>query len=172
MIGGHIAGGGQHATSTLFRSGDNGQTWHRGGEPCPQASGVEVDSLLMSSAPTGALTLLCRDRGAPNQQFVITSTDGGASFHAASRTALGAAYVSTIGAATAQVLVLTADDAYRSTDGGNHFARLGANSGSSPGQLVWLGFASPNVGHGISADRRSVWTTADGGRTWSRYTFG
>ncbi|HEU5268207.1 MAG TPA: hypothetical protein VFU35_15970, partial [Jatrophihabitans sp.] len=171
LFEGHVAGGAGSATSTLYRSSDNGVTWRRGGEPCPQAR-VEVDSVALSSAPDGGLALLCRDRGAPNEQFVITSTDGGASFRAGSRTALGAGYVSTLGAATAQVLVVSSDQAYRSTDGGNHFARLGSNAGSSPGQLAWLGFASPSVGHGISADRRSVWTTADGGRSWSRYTFG
>src|SRR4029079_1464817 len=133
----------------------------------PQNAGpVEVDSVALSSAADGGLVLVCRDRGGQQGQFVITSTNGGASFRAASRTALGSALVESLGAATAQVIVLTADDAYRSTDGGTHLARLGANAGSSPGRLAWLGFASPTVGHGISADRRSVWTTSDGGRSW------
>lgn len=173
LVEGHVAGGGNDAKSTLFGSNDNGRSWHSSGEPCPQAgSSVEVDSIALSSAPNGDLVVLCRDRGAPGRQFVITSTNGGTSFRAASRTALGSAAVDSLGAATAQVIVLTADDAYRSTDGGNHFARLGANAGSSPGRLAWLGFASPTVGHGISADRRSVWTTTNGGRSWSRYAFG
>jgi hypothetical protein len=169
---GHVAGGGEHAFSQLYRSSNGGVSWHRGGEPCPQSgTKTEVDSSDLSSAPDGALALVCRDRGAPERQFVITSTNGAASFHAGSKTALGSAPATTLGAATAQVLVLTGDDAYRSTDGGNHFVRLGANSGSSPGRLAWLGFASPSVGHGISADRRSIWTTTDGGRSWSRYRY-
>ena len=172
LFEGHVAGGAQNARSTLYRSGDNGVTWHSGGEPCPQAGGQEVDSVALSSAPDGGLAILCRQRGASGGQFVITSTNGGASYRAGSRTALGAAPVGAFGAATVRVLVLTSDEAYRSTDGGDHFVRLGANAGSTPGQLAWLGFESPSLGHGISADRRSVWTSADGGRTWSRHTFG
>ncbi len=172
LFEGHVAGGGNDATSTLYRSGNGGDSWQRGGEPCPQGGNGEMDSVALSSAADGGLALLCRGRSEPGQQFVITSTNGGASFHAASRTALGAALVTALGAATAQVLVVSSDQAYRSTDGGDHFTRLGANAGSSPGRLAWLGFASPTVGHGISTDRRSVWTTSDGGRDWSQYTFG
>ncbi|HEU5266834.1 MAG TPA: hypothetical protein VFU35_09035 [Jatrophihabitans sp.] len=172
LFEGHVAGGAQNARSILYRSGDNGVAWHSGGEPCPQAGSQEVDSVALSSAPDGGLAILCRYRGASGGQFVITSTNGGASYRAGSRTALGAAPVGAFGAASAQVLVVTSDQAYRSTDGGNHFERLGANAGSSPGQLGWLGFESPTVGHGIAADRRSVWTTADAGVTWSRHTFG
>ncbi len=169
LIEANPAGGGQHETSTLFRSADDGHSWARVGEPCPQRD-AEDDSVLPSSAPDGSYAVLCRPRGASGRSYVATSTDGGRTFHAGSYR-LGAAFVQALGAASGKVLLLSSDETYRSTDGGNHFARLSADAGSSPGQLSWLGFATSSVGHGISADRRSVWATRDGGRSWASFRF-
>jgi photosystem II stability/assembly factor-like uncharacterized protein len=162
---GHPAGGAQDARSTLWTSADDGRHWTNRGEPCPQGS-REVDSTALTSAPDGSVTVLCRPRTASGRPFVAVSTDGGARFRAGSRTALGGADVSALGAAGASTILVSSDDTYRSTDGGRHFTRLSANSDSSPGALGWLGFASPSVGHGISVDRRTLWTTTDGGRAW------
>jgi photosystem II stability/assembly factor-like uncharacterized protein len=162
---GSPAGGGNNARSTLWTSADDGRHWTNRGEPCPQG-GNELDSTALTTAPDGSVTVLCRARVASGRQFVATSTDGGVHFRAGSRSALGGADVAALGAASASTLLVSSDDTYRSTDGGRHFARLSANSDSSPGALAWLGFASPTTGHGISVDRRSIWTTIDGGRSW------
>jgi hypothetical protein len=120
----------------------------------------------MTSAPDGSVAVLCRDRFG-GRVFTAVSTDGGAHFVAGSGSALGSADISAFAAASASVLFVSSDETYRSTDGGRHFARLSANSGSSPGPLGWLGFASATVGHGVSVDRRTLWLTTDAGRTWS-----
>lgn len=169
LLEGHVAGGGEHAYSTLYRTADDGRTWTQRGEPCPQL-GREDDSTLPSSAPDGSLAVFCTPRGINANSFVATSTDGGRTFHAGSYQ-LGSGYTRALGAASSRTLVLSSDETYRSTDGGNHFTRLSANAGSSPGQLGWLGFSTTSVGHGISADRSSVWTTRDGGRTWTAFRF-
>jgi hypothetical protein len=169
---GNPAGGGP-ARAVLFTSGNDGATWRRRGEPCPQAKRSatsplgEVDSSRLSSAPDGTIAVLCTTRGTTGPQFVVTSHDGGAHFVAGGRRALGAAEISAFAAASASTLLVSSDDTYRSTDGGRHFARLSANSGGSPGALGWLGFASASVGHAISVDRRTIWSTMDGGRTWT-----
>jgi photosystem II stability/assembly factor-like uncharacterized protein len=166
LVLGNPAGGAEDERSVLWSSADGGARWTRRGEPCPQSGGREVDSSLLTSAPDGSVTVLCTVRGGRAGPFTATTTNGGASFRAGSRTALGAAPVSALATASARVVLVSSDDTYRSTDGGLHFARLAAGGGSSPGPLAGLGFASSTVGHAISVDRRSIWVTADGGRRW------
>jgi photosystem II stability/assembly factor-like uncharacterized protein len=166
VVYGNPAGGAGSARSVLWTSGDDGAHWTHRGEPCPQTS-REVDSWRLTSAADGSASVLCQARGGTVQPFTATSTDGGAHFVPGSRTALGGANISAFAAASASVLLVSSDDTYRSTDGGRHFARLSANGGSSPGPLGWLGFASGSVGHAISVDRRSLWLTTDGGRSWT-----
>ena len=160
---GHVAGGAQHATSTLWSSADDGRHWTNRGEPCPQGA-TEVDSTALTTAPDGTVVVLCRNR-VTGRQFVALSSDGGAHFTVGAKQALGAA-AAVIGAGSARDVLASSDDTYRSTDGGRHFVRLDAEGGSSPGELSWLGFASPTVAHAISVDRRTIWLTTDGGLTW------
>ncbi|HEX3335963.1 MAG TPA: sialidase family protein [Jatrophihabitans sp.] len=163
--------GGASALSVLFTSTDDGATWTRRGEPCPRAAGSgsgfgnEIDSSRLTSAPDGSMSVLCMTRGEIGPQFTMTSIDGGAHFVTADRNALGSAAISAFATASARTVLVSSDATYRSTDGGGHFARL------SPGQVAWLGFASPTVGHAISSDRRTIWTTTDAGLRWSQHTF-
>jgi photosystem II stability/assembly factor-like uncharacterized protein len=168
---GNPAGGGGRAQGTLFTSGDNGASWTRRGEPCPQnarsdrtslARG-EVDSAMITSAPDGSITVLCRPRDSAGWQFTSTSTDGGVTFHTGYRRALGGAPINALGASSARTILVSSDMTYRSTDAGRHFTRVA-------GPLAWLGFASSTVGHAISRDRHTVLTTTDAGRTWQAAT--
>lgn len=165
---GHTAGGAQNATTALWVSSDNGATWTDRGEPCPQRGG-EADSSFLSTAPDGTVGVICTPRQAgTNWQFAMTSPAGGTDFTTLDPQAFGNGSVAAFAMASAQVLLVSeADGAYRSTDGGRTFTRLGANSGSDPGALRWLGFASPTVGHGLSQDGRTVWTTTDAGVSWT-----
>ncbi len=159
--------GGAPAQAVLFTSTDNGASWTRRGEPCPQqqpsraSPNGEVDSSILTSAADGSLTVLCTPRGQTGWQFTTTSTDGGAHFRTGYRRALGAAGIPALGAASASVILVSSDTMYRSADGGRRFVRVS-------GPVDWLGFASATVGHAISADRQAIWTTADAGLTWTR----
>lgn len=172
-IYGHVAGGAQNATSVLYASTDDGATWARNGEPCPQvgsgSAGSEVDSTAMTSAPDGSITVLCRPRGADTAQFTATSTDAGATFHPGGVTALGTLPVGALGAASGSVLLVADGNMLRSTDGGRSFGRL--NAGATPGDAMWFGFESATVGRAVSEGGRAVWTTRDAGLTWTSYAF-
>ena len=171
----HPAGGAESQQPTLLTSTDDGATWIDRGTPCPQDPGPsgEVDASLMATADDGSVTLLCTPRQADStsQQFTVTSTNDGAKFVPGGRQALGSAPISALGAASASVLLVSSDDTYRSDDGGRTWHRLGANAGSSPGAVSWFGFESTTVGCAISSDGRTVWTTLDAGKTWSKHTF-
>ena len=161
------AGGAERAYSVLYTSADDGAHWTNRGEPCPQRGG-ENDSRFLSVAPTGAAAIVCLIRGATATPSLITSADGGRSWRRPSGTSLGSAGAYAVGAATGATVVVSSGDAtYRTTDAGARFQRVGA-----PAQLRSIAFESSTVGHAVANDRRSVWTTSDGGRTWSRHRFG
>ena len=166
---GRQAGGG-FAYGVLFTSRNNGATWTRRGEPCPQGANGEIDSTRLASAPDGSITVLCTPHSENGWQFTVTSTDGGATFHTGYRRALGAAPISALGAASASTILVSSDDTYRSTDGGRHFSRVSATNRSSVGRVRGMGFASSAVGHAMSLDGRTIWTTTDAGRTWRAAT--
>jgi photosystem II stability/assembly factor-like uncharacterized protein len=180
---GHTSGGAVNATTKLWTSSDDGAHWTDRGEPCPQSGDItqggsaslEYDTTRIAAAPDGSLTALCTQRQASDGsaslgwQFTVTSTDGGHTFTAGARQALGSAPVSALAAASARVILVSSDDTYRSTDGGRSFTRLDAESGSSPGKASWLGFESATDGRAISADGRTLWTTHDAGATWTAH---
>jgi hypothetical protein len=169
LIRQHPAGGAASQQPTLFTSSDDGRSWTQRNTPCPQDPGRygEIDAQLMTTAVDGSATVVCvpRGTGAP---FTATSTDGGATFHAGARNALGNAGVGALGAASQSGLLASADDTYRSTDGGQSWHRLGA---SGPGQVSWIGFENASDGRAISMDNRTIWTTTDAGATWSSHPF-
>ncbi|MGI8667115.1 MAG: hypothetical protein ACR2N4_13975, partial [Jatrophihabitans sp.] len=169
---GHIAGGAQNATSTLFTSTDDGASWTARGEPCPQ-TGAEYDSVAVTVTPDGSITLACRARTAGGSQFTLTSADGGSHFSASA--GLGAPDASVVGAASASILFAEANGLYRSTDAGKHWQRV---SGNAPAGASFIGFETAQVGRvldgigpGGVGSTATVWTTTDAGRSWTSHTF-
>jgi photosystem II stability/assembly factor-like uncharacterized protein len=112
--------------------------------------------------------VLCRQRGS-GAQFVSTTTDQGVRF-TAGPTVLGSAQATGFGAASRSTVLVSLGDTFRSSDDGQHFDRLGADAGSTPGNPSFIGFASDTVGHAISGGS-TIWTTRDAGQTWSAVHF-
>jgi photosystem II stability/assembly factor-like uncharacterized protein len=158
--------GGAPATSTLYRSTDDGRTWRAGGEPCPQSPGVEVDSYAVAGAPDGRVAVLCRTRFAEERTFLATSTDHGAHFTARSGTIPSGAFPLLTGDPDGAVLS-AGDTLARSTDGGRSWQAV-------PGvrdAVAFVGFESPSYGRAISRDGRTIWTTTDAGLSWTPFRF-
>jgi photosystem II stability/assembly factor-like uncharacterized protein len=171
LVLGHVSGGAQNATSILYTSADDGATWTRRGEPCPQTAGQEVDSTHLASAQDGSVTVVCTPRGGRGWQFTSTSVDGGVSFRPGATHAFGSYPIGAVGAASRSILIVSEDDAYRSPDGGRTWRKLSANAGSSPGPSNWIGFESATLGRAVSPDGRTISTTRDAGLTWISQTF-
>jgi photosystem II stability/assembly factor-like uncharacterized protein len=153
------AAGANDATSTLYRSGDDGRSWTTVGEPCPQLSG-EVDSFAVAGAPYGRVSVLCVVRSAAQRSFVATSTDHGANFTAQPGTIPISVPDQLTGDPTT-VLVVARDGLARSTDGGRSWTAVP----DVQGRVTFVGFESPTVGRAVT-DQHTIWTTRDGGRTW------
>jgi len=172
------AGGAENEQSTLYTSDDDGATWTSHREPCPQTgppSAREVDSTAIAANGDG-YTLVCSPRQKPARAFVITSSGSG---YSRTGSALPAGFVNgeaTIAGAPSTVLAVggygissgeTTDGLQLSFDGG----RTWAPAAGVTGQVSFVGFESGTVGRAITDGGRTVWTTHDGGRTWSEFTF-
>ncbi|HEV7193161.1 MAG TPA: hypothetical protein VGN35_08125 [Jatrophihabitantaceae bacterium] len=173
---GHVSGGASDARSVMYSSIDDGASWSRRGEPCPQTTpsgaDTEVDSTELASAADGSVTLLCTPRVLADS-FTITSTDGGQTFVRGAG-GIGAHGGAVLGAASASTLFVSSDVLYRSTDGGATWHRVQVN-GVGPPNATWIGFETASVGRVIAGDTNGrphvIWTTRDAGRTWSAHIF-
>jgi hypothetical protein len=180
LLTGHVAGGGENAPSTLYRSADDGASWQQGGEPCPQLD-REDDSSAIAAGANGGVAVLCTPHGQVSHQFVATSTDHGANFSAQlGRIPYPAEQL--VGDPST-VLLATGVAAERSTDAGRSWAPV-------PGPIdrpSFVGFESVDVGR-IVAQKPSpgshrynigtlpqtgtvIWTTRDGGQSWTKVQF-
>jgi photosystem II stability/assembly factor-like uncharacterized protein len=174
LVTGHTAGGAGTATSALSRSTDGGATWTNLGEPCPQGP-AEVDSIAVTAAPTGVLFVACSPRSdASAAQSVITSTDRGDQFVAAAQ---GSLPIVPWAAADSSHFCLSADTFDCTQDGGANLRRAdhavgGVSPLNGPGQVSWVGFQTAAVGHALDADGMQLWTTRDGGLTWTATPLG
>ena len=177
LVYGHVAGGASSAHSTLFASTDDGATWTNRGEPCPQTGSGEIDASALTTAPDGAVAVLCTRR-VSFTSFIAVSSDGGASFRAGKTLT---DVQGPIGASSAAVVFVqgapggTANgELVRSADGGGTWQVVAGHPAKSetsgPG---FLGFETPTTGRWVSrADPATVWTTTDAGAHWTAHTFG
>lgn len=168
---GHPAGGGRDATSLLYTSTDDGMSWTRHGEPCPQSPGHEADGSAIVAAADGSVVVLCVPRGAPAPSFTTVSSDGSAPFRASGPLPADAADSGLLGAASQQVqFVLSTTALYRSADVGQTWQSVPAVT-VGPGEPIFVGFESASVGRVVTDTGRAIWTTRNAGLTWTQHPF-
>ncbi len=170
-------------TATLYRSTDDGVTWHRSGDqygdPCPAIGvGYSNTAVAMTVGGDGSVVVACVGRDKAPTVFggsTITSTDGGKTFVEPNATGkLGPAHL--VGAADASHQFI-----YAAVSGnpGETRAGLYASAGPLPwnavpqitGEVTFIGFESTRVGRVVADAGRTIWTTRDAGSTWSPTVF-
>lgn len=169
LVPGHVSGGALSAPSALFRSTDDGRTWHESNDPCLPAS-QPVAAIGLAAGAADRVSALCEARTGPSAnssaRFMATSADAGARFTPQADLP-GSADVLTGDPATVLVAV-TDRGMLRSADGGKTWHRVADVSGP----VGWVGFESPTVGRAVSGDGSTIWTTRDGGVSWQATRFG
>jgi photosystem II stability/assembly factor-like uncharacterized protein len=171
---GNTASGASNQYAQLLTSADDGATWTTRPDPCGTGQGAESVSTRMAVADDGSMTMLCYVRGGNNgPTFVVTSTDGGATF-GPRRPTPGPGL--TVGAASASILFVSTIDGttlhlYRSSDGGATWT-VSATAPEQIGQGAVpdgeAGFQNAHDGWWLPG-RGTVFDTTDAGRTWVAY---
>jgi photosystem II stability/assembly factor-like uncharacterized protein len=148
----------------LDRSLDDGRTWKQSGEPCQQ-SDQEFDSTAIAAGGE-TVSVLCATRQTPYRVRAATSTDAGAEF-TGQRGEVPAATAELLAGDPTTVLVAAGDAGLaRSTDGGSTWQPVP----DVTGHVTWVGFESETDGRAVT-DNRVIWTTQDGGATWTPVAF-
>jgi photosystem II stability/assembly factor-like uncharacterized protein len=175
LFTGNPAGGAGSAQSALFQSSDNGATWTPRGEPCVQG-GSEVDSVGLVAVDDASMVVACQ----PRQQSAGTRPSVGYGHFAedtsASSTGLPSAPIDLLGAGSEQNICVDSSALYCSQDSGTTFSKAtGADGG--PGRVSFIGFEDATDGHALEVDSSGangavskLWSTTDGGRSWSAST--
>ncbi len=156
---GNPAGGAGSAQSIVFSSTDSGASWSKVGEPCPQGS-VENDSLAVSVAQDASAAALCQPRPSQGSSFLVLAAGAGQPF--AQKVVVPGAAPGLVTALDRSTVFIGGDRLYR-WDGSSITAVSG------PSKPRFIGFESATVGR-VLADN-GLWTTSDGGRTWSPLTY-
>ena len=173
------------AQAFVYRSTDRGVSWQQISDPCsglgPGGRAQEEDLTYLAASPGGFFAGLCGPHAA-TATFVVSSADGGQSWHVAGAalpkeqdlTLLAVASPSVFavstgttggsGPITTQLLV--------STDGGQHWTTAATDRQQLTQMTMpaWLGFETSNVGRWISGPH-SIWSTNDAGSQWSQSVF-
>jgi hypothetical protein len=179
LVGYGNPAGGVRATAQIARSGDSGKTWASGPDSCGDADGYASGVAL---APPDVLVLLCQHQmplstGGYGPAWVRVSVDGGATFGPDEQVpSLPAAPSGTImdyqlAAASSGRLLVTETGSAGSralvTDNGgqNWLSSLSMPAGT----MVLVGYQDPLTAR--IAEGNEVWTTHDGGSSWTADEF-
>jgi hypothetical protein len=163
------AGGADNERSTLYRSTDDGATWQdMGKDPCPQSGTDEIDSTAISAGGFDRVSVLCMTRQSPQQWHVATAEDAGIQFARQPGPIPSEVAPTLLAGDPDTVLVAAGHGLARSTDGGQTWQVVD----DVAGQIKFAGFESQTEGRAVSADGKTIWTTENGGRTWTPTNFG
>jgi photosystem II stability/assembly factor-like uncharacterized protein len=147
------------AGSTVYRSDDNGASWHPVVRPCA-VNGIRA----ISAGPADRVAVLCHDPVGSFPELSTTAGDGWTPKPWVVPAGMGKLFV---GDAQGTLAVGGRSGLATSTDGG----RSWKPSKAIPEGVGFLGFENAKVGRAVSADGRTIWTTSNGGRSWSSTVF-
>jgi photosystem II stability/assembly factor-like uncharacterized protein len=168
------------ARAVLYRSSDAGTSWVEHDDPCsgrgPRGAGEE-DLIALTSSPGGFFAGLCTPHTGAPKAFVVTSTNGGATWKTGGALP-PVRYPALLAAASDRTLAISTGPTggsgpftaklLLSTNGGQswHQAATDPQHLTSTRAPAWLGFQTPRIARWIG-DPSSVWTTLDGGAHWT-----
>jgi photosystem II stability/assembly factor-like uncharacterized protein len=184
-IYGAIAAGAGTQQTTIYRSLDGGRHWSRLGDPCRGGRAHPLIAMDIAVAPGGSLAALCWPRsGAGADISVVTSPNRGRSWSANHPVPSAGGFAPDLIAAAGPNDVVVSNSlisghgpyTYRllsTTDGGRSWSTVANKSvrlDTRAAYTGYLSFQSPLVGRWVG-DQHAIWTTATGGRSWTRRLF-
>jgi hypothetical protein len=172
--------GGVRATAQIARSSNGGKTWASGPDKCGGASGY---ASAVALAPPDVLVLMCQDQapasnGTYGPAWVRVSVNGGATFGPARQVVSGPAappgtilhYQVTAASDSRLLVVETGRSGSRAvlTENGGQTWSPALSMPPGPDVLL-VGYQNPLTARIAQGDK--VWTTSNGGETWTKDRF-
>lgn len=155
--------------SAIYKSTDNGATWHRlGGEGWPKAPLGRI-SLTVAQTKAGSRIYATADGGHDKGAGgLYVSDDGGAHWRRVNAGAAFTGYYSsriTVAPDDPDTIYTVGQSIRRCTDQGAHCTIVKGAPGGDDYHDVWINPAQPD--HMITGSDQGAVVTIDGGRTWS-----
>ena len=127
-----------------------------------------MDSFWVAGGGADRVSVVCATRTTLQHLYVANSTDGGAHFAAQPGSIPLKSAGPLTGDAATTLVIASEDGLLRSQDGGRTWHHIADVSGG----IGFVGFESTDVGRAVSSDGATIWTTRDGGSSWTPFTFG
>jgi photosystem II stability/assembly factor-like uncharacterized protein len=174
LIVGHFTGGAMDARAVRLTSSDDGATWTTRPDPCGTTAEGGIVATQIVSTSDGSVTVVCYQRSQGTTE-VTTSTDGGVTFGPRRATPPNEISIGAASTTTLFVSTLDANSAHlrRSDDGGATWRVVAtdpnrvADGTVPPGPVTFL--ADGRTGWWVPG-RATVFSTSDGGLTWTPQT--
>ena len=167
LLPAHVTGGAEAVNSAFYRSADDGGNWTASSDPCQPAS-QSVAAIATTAGGDGGVSALCAVRTGPtakfSARFLAVSADAGAHFTA--RPDLPQTADLLTGDPATGLIAAGIDGLQRSSDGGRTWHTVA----DVTGQVTWVGFETTTEARAVT-NNQTIWTTEDGGKTWSPVVF-
>ena len=173
---GNPAGGAGFTHAEVIASVDRGRTWTARIDPCSPAaqnSPTESDAVSAAIGPAGSFAVLCQARLSGGPVTVRVSHDFGATYGVAGTLQAGVrGQQIAVSSSSLVVHVNVAGQSrlLRSTDSGRSWSQVASGPVGDVGGF--LAFSSGSLGRWLPTGSRTLWTTTDGGATWTPRAFG
>lgn len=179
---GNLASGAGTQRSTISRSIDGGATFETLADPCAGRLPTPHVLSALAAAPGGVLEGICTQRAGTGGQYLVSSSDAGATWQLQPLPSGATRYFGEIATASASTIAVATGAAGGSgtatatllvtTDGGKSWATAATNTVplEETVAVAQLGFGTPQLGW-WAADPHTVFITTDGGTRWTRFPF-
>ncbi len=168
-FGGRGAQAPSSAGAGLYKSSDEGATWHPiAGQGLPDGARVTAFSVASGTHGRRLYAVAANGGGRGNaSRALYRSDDGGDSWTLGTRALASAGGKMYVDPQNPDVVYLMGTAIYKSTDGGQHVAAFwGAPSGADP-RFLWID--PTNSRHMISGVDQGAAISVDGGASWTPY---
>lgn len=162
------AGGNPDPADSLYVSTDNGASWTRKPAPCA-STGSQYTLAIAAGETVSAVCMTTSNHGRKIESYVATSNNEGSGF-----TRLrGSTFAGDLsqglfaGDPNTELLAVGPHGLIRYSSDTKRWTRVDGVTG----RPSFVGFESQTLGRVVTDGGRIVWTTKDGGQTWSPYRF-
>lgn len=171
LLRNEASGGNQSVQATVYVSGDDGEHWSNHPDPCGPVGSVEADTRALAAAADGSIGVLCMPR-TDDGAYILQSFDGGMSFGGRRLPTVTGGEVVALATPDRTTFLVSLlhqgkDTLYRSNGGGSWQVVAEAGSSNPANGSETLGFEDARNGRWMPLRRSGLYSSTDGGKSWT-----